>query len=116
MYRVATRVEGAVAPPSTPKENLLGHRPLIKLPRMASFYFYLWCAFILAVILSLPVVNMMEKSREKKNLPVPDPSSDEGEGIADDAVADEIVDEASEFGEPVPSGADDFSAFDEEFK
>lgn len=84
--------------------------------------FSAWVLFLLAVILSVPIVHFVETSRAKKargekskaaanEAEAPDePAAEEAEGVA------EAEDDFAAFGEEKPVGADDFSAFEEEFK
>lgn len=83
--------------------------------------FYAWVVFLAAIIISVPVVYMIEA---KKNKVVQEPvqlADDElGEAEMTDEMAaeaaEEIPDEMAGFGEEMPAGEDDFSAFEQEFK
>lgn len=83
--------------------------------------FYAWVVFLAAIIISVPVVYAMENKKHKVAEEPAAPAGDDlGEPeMVDEAggeVSDEIPDEMAGFGEAVPAGEDDFSAFDEEFK
>ncbi|TVP95891.1 MAG: hypothetical protein EA381_18035 [Planctomycetaceae bacterium] len=92
--------------------------------------FYAWVIFLVAVILSVPIVYTLEqrKLRPKEASPVEaDPESDElvddAEGLEEVAEGepelgggDDIPADFAEFGSEKPVGEDDFSAFEEEFK
>jgi|GEM_PF-1728927 len=83
--------------------------------------FYAWVVLLAAIIISVPVVHVIESKKNKKAREPVVPAGDElGEPeLSDEAGAepsDEIPDDMSGFGEDVPAGEDDFSAFDKEFK
>lgn len=77
-------------------------------------YFILWAIFLLAVIVSVPVVHWLENKRRRESLAAEQPESDEE--ISEESLEEEVVEEE----EPVEVGsdefADDFSAFEDEFK
>jgi hypothetical protein len=82
--------------------------------------FYAWVALLAAIIISVPVVYMIEK---KKNKVAEEPAESAGDELGepemtDDGAgaSDEIPDEMAGFGEDIPAGEDDFSAFEKEFK
>lgn len=91
-------------------------------------YFILWVVFILAVILVVPIVNMIENKRRAALMPAMPAEEDwSEEDQVDEAFVDEPAEEATfddggGFGEaPVEEladfgGGEDFSAFDDEFK
>ena len=88
-------------------------------------YFILWAVFLLAVIVSVPVVHWLENKRRREAMPEQAAAADPAEGEAaeeDFASEDEFAAEEG-FGEEEPLemggeelGGDDFSAFEEEFK
>lgn len=82
--------------------------------------FYAWVVLLAAIIISVPVVYLIEK---KKNRVVEEPAEPAGDELGepemtDDGAgaSDEMPDEMAGFGEDIPAGEDDFSAFDKEFK
>jgi len=84
--------------------------------------FYAWVVFLAAIIISVPVVYLIEASKNKKAQPAAAPVADElgdpemgVDEMAEDP-ADEIPDEMGDFGGDIAAGEDDFSAFEEEFK
>ena len=89
------------------------------------WYFVAWVLLAATALLAVPIVHFVEQARLKKVAALDEPDGEgDGEDWGDDAVAVEDGQEAmpeepeglSEFGEGVPVGEDDFSAFDEEFK
>ena len=80
-------------------------------------YFYLWVLFLVSISLALPIVAFVEKSRAKKEAAeTMGATAATDEALAfDDAVEEPVAveDEMAGFGEPVPKGSDDFSAFDD---
>jgi hypothetical protein len=86
--------------------------------------FYAWVVFLVAIILSVPIVYFVEISRYKKTRAAANLESDqevqgEDEPVLDDIsdeAPDEVPDEMAGFEAEMPSGEDDFSAFEEEFK
>jgi len=83
-------------------------------------FFYAWVVFLAAIILSVPIVYLIESSRNKKARQAADPAGDEwggddGEEMLEE-VAEEMSDEMGDFGGDVAVGEDDFSAFEQEFK
>mgnify|MGYP007051635570 CR=1 FL=1 len=82
--------------------------------------FYAWVVFLVAIILSVPIVYLIESSRAKKARAAAEPEvapSDEFEGEpVMEETPDEMPEDLSEFGGGTPVGEDDFSAFEEEFK
>ena len=80
-------------------------------------YFYLWVLFLVSITLALPIVAFVEKSRAKKEAAETMGASDAYEEAPafDDSVEEPVAveDEMAEFGEAVPAGPDDFSAFDD---
>jgi hypothetical protein len=81
-------------------------------------YFYLWVVFLVSILLALPIVAMMEKSRAKKLAGARSQAAEKAvdqSQVLDDAVAEQPAADAAldEFGQAVPAGADDFSAFDD---
>lgn len=82
--------------------------------------FYAWVVLLAAIIISVPVVYVIESKKNKVAQEPAEPSGDElgeaemtGEGTGADG---EVSDEMAGFGEEMPAGEDDFSAFDQEFK
>ena len=80
-------------------------------------YFYMWTVFLVSIVLAVPIVAQVEKSRLKK---VAGPMTSTGQ--ANDPVAafdDEPVEVAAEqsaseeFGEVGTASGEDFSAFDD---
>ena len=80
-------------------------------------YFYMWTVFLVSIVLAVPIVAQVEKSRFKK---AARPATSTGQ--ANDPVVafdDEPVEVAAEqaaseeFGEVGTASADDFSAFDD---
>jgi hypothetical protein len=83
--------------------------------------FYAWVVFLAAIILSVPVVYLIESKKNKKAQEPVAPTGDEiGEPELSDELggepSDEIPDDLDGFGQEMPSGEDDFSAFEQEFK
>lgn len=82
--------------------------------------FYAWVVLLAAIIISVPVVYMIENKKNRVFEEPAEPSGDElGEPeMTDDGAgaSDEMPDEMAEFGEDIPAGEDDFSAFEQEFK
>jgi hypothetical protein len=92
--------------------------------------FYAWVIFLVAVILSVPIVHTLEKRKRQPKVVSPaevNPESDElvedadgMEGVAEKEPemggGDDIPADFAEFGSESPIGEDDFSAFEEEFK
>ncbi|MEM1226199.1 MAG: hypothetical protein AAGJ40_10905 [Planctomycetota bacterium] len=86
--------------------------------------FIAWVVFILALVLSVPIVSWLEKRGQSKSmLPDPDWSDPEAygdEGVdsapVDDAAIPEDVAEGDEAVEFAEAGGDDFAAFEDEFK
>ncbi len=82
--------------------------------------FYAWVVLLAAIIISVPVVYVLENKKNKVAVEPAEPGGDElGEAEMTDEGAgadDEMPDEMAGFGEDVPAGEDDFSAFDQEFK
>jgi hypothetical protein len=82
--------------------------------------FYAWVVLLAAIIISVPVVYLIENKKNKVAEETEQPAGDElGEPeLTDEATgaSDEVPDEMAGFGEDMPSGEDDFSAFDQEFK
>jgi len=81
--------------------------------------FYAWVVLLAAIIISVPVVYVLENKKNKgaqgPALPAAGEMADAG--FIDETGGDvEIADEMAGFGEESPAGGDDFSAFDEEFK
>lgn len=82
--------------------------------------FYAWVVLLAAIIISVPVVYVLEN---KKNKVAQEPAEAAGDELGepemtDDGTgaSDEVPDEMAGFGEDIPAGEDDFSAFEEEFK
>lgn len=82
--------------------------------------FYAWVVLLAAIILSVPIVYLIEN---KKNKVVQEPVAPAGDELGEPEMGDdvgeatdEIPDEMAGFGEDLPAGEDDFSAFEEEFK
>jgi hypothetical protein len=81
-------------------------------------YFYLWVLFLLSIVLSVPIVAFVEKSKAKKAM---GERAAETAAVADDEVllddaesAPAAVEENFDEFAPAKSGdADDFSAFDD---
>jgi hypothetical protein len=82
-------------------------------------YFYIWLVVLLGIVLAVPIVSFIEKSRLKKErVEQPSAAAAEADAVAfDDSPAEEMPAEPSldEFGAETPAGGDDFSAF-EDFK
>jgi hypothetical protein len=82
--------------------------------------FYAWVVLLAAIIISVPVVFVIENKKNKVAEEPAEPGGDElGETEMTDEGADadgEMPDEMAGFGEEIPVGEDDFSAFDQEFK
>ncbi|TWU67600.1 MULTISPECIES: hypothetical protein [Crateriforma] len=80
-------------------------------------YFIFWTILIVAIAASVPVVNAIENKKRREALGPVAEEEPVAEEDAFEAEAEEM-DEPAEFGEPVGEEpvADDFSAFDEEFK
>ena len=82
--------------------------------------FYAWVVFLVAIILSVPIVYLIESSRAKKARAATEPQAAADEAFEDEPVMEETPDEPpedlAEFGSGTPVGEDDFSAFEEEFK
>ena len=82
--------------------------------------FYAWVVLLAAIIISVPVVYAIENKKNKVAEEPVEPGEDElGEAEMTDEGAsadDEMPDEMAGFGEEIPAGEDDFSAFDQEFK
>lgn len=83
--------------------------------------FYAWVVFLAAIILSVPIVYVIESKKNKVAEEPVAPAADElGEPDMGDELpmesSDEMPDEMSGFGDDIPAGEDDFSAFEEEFK
>lgn len=80
-------------------------------------YFYLWVVVLAVIVFAVPVAVFLEKSRNKKEAgPVEavDENAEAGDAMDESAAGAEIVeDDMSAFGESIPAGADDFSAFDD---
>ena len=76
-------------------------------------FFILWVVFLLAVILSVPIVSFLEK---RKLQPARRPGSDESEHHADaenEAVEEASAEAAFEAIDETPIGGDDFAEFEE---
>lgn len=81
--------------------------------------FYAWVVFLVAIILSVPIVYLIESSRAKKAQAAAEPEAVPSEEFDGEPVMEEAPEEMPEdFGEfgGTPVGEDDFSAFEEEFK
>lgn len=85
-------------------------------------YFYLWAVVLVVIALAVPMTAFLEKRRYRRAAgPVEavkavEANVDGVEGVDGDSGDEPIADDnIGEFGEPVPAGADDFSAF-EDFK
>ncbi len=82
--------------------------------------FYAWVVFLAAVILSVPIVYMIESSRNKKAREAANPQVDANmqadEEEVSDEMPDEMPDEMAGFDAEAPVGEDDFSQFEKEFK
>jgi hypothetical protein len=83
--------------------------------------FSAWVLFLLAVILSVPVMHFVETSRAKKargdQAKEAAVADDTDESVVEEAeISGEAEDDFAAFGEEKPAGVDDFSAFEEEFK
>ena len=86
-------------------------------------YFYMWVLFLVSILLALPIVVYVEKSRLKKAMG-PTAAAAAATGAAavafddepvEEVLADDVADDGmGEFGETA-AAADDFSAF-EDFK
>ncbi len=83
-------------------------------------FFYLWVVFLAAIMLAVPIVAFVEKSRVKKAAgygaaaagAVAAEAAFDDEPVAE--VAAEVAgDGMNEFGGALPTAADDFSAFDD---
>jgi flagellar biosynthesis/type III secretory pathway M-ring protein FliF/YscJ len=87
---------------------------------MPMLIFYAWVVFLLAIILSVPIVYLIESSRAKKARAAAEPEAAPAEEFEGEPVMEEVSEETpedlSEFGSGTPVGEDDFSAFEEEFK
>jgi len=94
--------------------RLLGSLPML--------IFYAWVVFLAAIIISVPVVYLIEASKNKKAQPAAAPVADElgepemGVDEMSEAPVDENPDDMGDFGGDLAVGEDDFSAFEEEFK
>ncbi len=78
--------------------------------------FYAWVVFLAAVILSVPIVYMIESSRNKKAREAANPQVDADMQADEEEVSDEMPDEMAGFDAESPAGEDDFSQFEKEFK
>jgi hypothetical protein len=82
-------------------------------------YFYLWALVLVIIALAVPVASFLEKRRNKiaaGPVETVEPNIDTVEGGEDASSEAPVADDGiGEFGESVPAGADDFSAF-EDFK
>lgn len=86
--------------------------------------FYLWVLFLLGVILSVPIVHFVEtaKAKKAKAASIDKAKSEAAQADAsmedevEEAVEEAVEDEFAEFGSTKKAGADDFSAFDQDFK
>lgn len=80
-------------------------------------YFYLWVLFLVSVTLALPIVAFIEKSRAKKEAAesMGATAASEEAPAFDDSVEEPaaVEEDMAAFGEAVPAGPDDFSAFDD---
>jgi hypothetical protein len=82
-------------------------------------YFYLWVLFLLSIVLSVPIVAFVEKSKAKKAMgareEVATSAAAVGDVMLDDAegAAAGVEDNLDEFAQVNPSDPDDFSAFDD---
>ncbi len=84
-------------------------------------FFYAWVVFLAAIIISVPVVYLIEAKKNKKAVEPAEPAGDAlGEPEMSDEMgaepSDEIPDDMGGFGQDSPAVEDDFSAFEEEFK
>jgi len=83
--------------------------------------FYAWVVFLAAIIISVPVVYLIESKKNKKAQAPAEATGDElGDPEMSDELgvepSDEIPDDMDGFGQEMPAGEDDFSAFEQEFK
>jgi len=79
--------------------------------------FYAWVVFLAAIIISVPVVYLIESKKNKKPQAPVAPTGDElGDPELGAEPSDEIPDDMDGFGQEMPAGEDDFSAFEKEFK
>ncbi|QDT04522.1 hypothetical protein K227x_29140 [Rubripirellula lacrimiformis] len=89
-------------------------------------YFIPWVVFLLAVVLSVPVVSWLEKRKHgppKSSSKVADDAADD-ESAGDDPLSEDAVEVAEDAAEVEMAddvqfdapGGEDFSAFEEDFK
>lgn len=80
-------------------------------------YFILWVILILAVIVSVPVVNALENKRRRELYGEPESESPAEEEMFEEAEPEGFGEAEPVEEEPIEvAGGDDFSAFDDEFK
>lgn len=87
-------------------------------------FFILWAVLLLSVVLSVPIVAMVESSRRKRALAAAQGGKgaehpEEGEEAAltaEEAVMEVQVDEGAAVSPAGGFGGDDFSAFDDAFE
>jgi hypothetical protein len=79
-------------------------------------FFYLWVAFLASIVLAVPIVSFVEKSRARKASGYSTPAAAAEVAFEDEPVepvAAAVADDGmGDFG-AAPAGADDFSAFDD---
>lgn len=78
-------------------------------------YFFFWVAFLLAVLLAVPIVTFLEKRKYRAEHPAEfvqeEPAAEDAVEVAGDEIDDTPGEAEPEFAEV--EGGDDFSAFDE---